>query len=195
MLGGRREAGEIKIESAEQSCRRGIIDRGETFFFEGCQQMVIDGITRPSGFFDLGTLGFGGGRGERLEGPEGDRCLGVGRSRRRDRRGVARVGGTICDPLAEGFDLGGGELLFGRHFQVAILIADRAEEAGRGGISRDEGGTGVAAGFPASAMVKTEAAFDLLFGAMAGIAVLDKEGADFFLEVVEIRGRQKVCPG
>jgi hypothetical protein len=97
--------------------------------------------------------------------------------------------------LVEGFYLGGGELLFGRHFQVAILIADRAEEAGRGGISWDKRGTGVTAGFPASAMVKTEAAFDLVFGAVAGIAVLDEKGADFFLEVVEIRRRQKVCPG
>lgn len=193
MLGSRRESGEIKKDTSEQGCRRGFVDRGKTFFFEGRQEMVVDGITRPSGVLDLGTAAFGGGCGERLEGPEGGWCLGFGRSRRRDRRGVARVGGTIRDPLAEGFDLGGGELLFGGHFQIAILITDRAEEAGGSGVTRDESGAGVAAGFPAGAVIEAEAAFDFVFGAVAGVAVFDKEGADFFLEVVELGGR--LCSG
>jgi hypothetical protein len=95
--------------------------------------------------------------------------------------------------LAEGFDLGGGELLFGGHFQVAILITDSAEEAGGNGVTRDESGAGVATGFPASAVVQAEATFDFVFGAVAGVAVLDKEWADLAFEVVEFGGR--LCSG
>jgi hypothetical protein len=35
-------------------------------------------------------------------------------------------------------------------------------------------------------VIEAEAALDFVFGAVAGVAVLDQKGADFFLEVVEV---------
>jgi len=78
--------------------------------------------------------------------------------------------------------------LFGGHFEVAVVIGDGAEEAAGFGCAWGEGGAGVAAGFPAGAVVEAEAAFDFLFGAVASVAVLDEEGADFGFEVVEFGG-------
>jgi hypothetical protein len=37
-------------------------------------------------------------------------------------------------------------------------------------------------------VVEAEAAFDFVFGAVAGVAVFDEEGADLLFEVVEFGG-------
>jgi hypothetical protein len=37
-------------------------------------------------------------------------------------------------------------------------------------------------------VVEAEAAFDFVFGAVAGVAVFDEEGSDLAFEVVEFRG-------
>ena len=127
-MGGGREAGEVEVEAAEEGFGGGVVDGVEVVFFEGGEEVVVDGVAGPGGVLDFGGAGGGGGLGEGLEGPEGVGGLGLGFGFG-DGGGGAGVGGAVGDPLAEGFDLVGGEFLLGGHFEVAVVVGDGAEES------------------------------------------------------------------
>ena len=113
---------------------------------------------------------------------------------------LARVGGAHLDPAAEVVDDRVGELRLGRHLHVA-LVADGGQEQAFLGISRHDGGPGLAALARGVPGVERQAALRLArLGRVALVALFDEDGADLALEEldafgVRVGGARAVRPG
>jgi len=91
-------------------------------------------------------------------------------------------GGAGLHPLFKGGDVGGGEFIADRHFE--IIVANGAEEGAELGVAGDEGGAAVAAAEEAVAGIDSKRR-RLLSGAVAGDAVFDEDGADLGFKVFD----------
>jgi hypothetical protein len=133
-----------------------------------------------------------GGFDDRLEGPVfGAETViaGVGFVDRNG-GGVDGPGGTIGDPLTEIGDLGGGEeRAFLGHAAAWVGVLDAGEEEAPGRVAGDDGGAGVAAAEYAVVVIDAEISRGFGFGGMAGVAVVDEDRADLFLEELNLSGR------
>ena len=112
------------------------------------------------------------------------------------RRRIARIGGAHFDPALEIGDDGGLQFRAGlRHREIVVGVAHRLKEQAGGGIAADEGGAGVAAVEEGLAVVEGEAGFAFPAGAMALVAILGEDGADFGFEKFEVGGGQRGAGG
>ena len=127
---------------------------------------------------------------ERLEGPE---LAVLGRDlerlgRRADRGSGLRPRCTLLDPLGQERDLGGGQLALGRHLGAVVGVVDRLDEQAGLGVAGHDDGAAVAALHHQRTGVEAELGL-LLVGAVALEAVGDEDGADRFLEELDLGGR------
>ncbi|MFM1945458.1 MAG: hypothetical protein RI897_4440 [Verrucomicrobiota bacterium] len=99
------------------------------------------------------------------------------------------VGCALVDPGDEVIDGGFGEFAAvagGGHLEVGIGIGDGFNEPAIVGVTWDDGGAAVTALEECGGGIDEEAGFGFAaFGAMAGIAGFDEDGADVGFEEVE----------
>ena len=99
---------------------------------------------------------------------------------------IARVWSAYGNPCFEVVDFRFRKSGFGRHFEISIGVGDGLDEEGLAGVSGNDGGSGIAAGFPAGPGVEVEVG--LQFFGLSGVALItmvDKERADVAFEVFE----------
>ena len=103
------------------------------------------------------------------------------------RRGGTRVGRAHRDPGREVGDLRGAELVLGRHLEFLVRITHGADEEAVVGLARHERGTGFAALEQRRAGVEAETRTEFLGrgGAVAFVAMLDQQRADFLFKKLE----------
>ena len=93
--------------------------------------------------------------------------------------------------LAETFEVGDdvvGELAGERHFELGVFVGEGFEEEALLGLAGNEGRPGSAALEKGFAGVEAESAHGFVErGVVAGLALVDEDGADLALEVVELR--------
>ncbi len=177
-----RQAAQIKREPADQGAGIGGGRGLEAAAFEGREQETVQRLFRPGRVPDGGDR-----RGEQgLPGPMlGAALLEVELDLGGRGSGSAALGPRrpALHPLGEVGDLLHRKLSLGGHLELDILIADGLDERTLVGPAGNERGAGVSAlegGFEA---VEPQSAFQLRgAGAVAGVAAVDEDGADFFLE-------------
>ena len=95
-------------------------------------------------------------------------------------------GRALFDPRNEIVDLLGGQLPFGRHPQILVLVTDGRNEETFIGIAWDDGGARVAPFEKTFAGIEVEAALELdALGAMTFVAPLHQDRPDLFLEELD----------
>ena len=83
--------------------------------------------------------------------------------------------------------MSGGKFFLRRHFEVAVLIRDGAQEQAGGRVAGCQGRPGIASGLPSGAMIQTESALDFVSGTMALITMFHEQRPDLVLEVLQTR--------
>jgi hypothetical protein len=190
----RREAEEVEVGAADERAAVGGGGGREILLFEFSQDEAIDRILRPRGvlhdgrrvvdrflkrpplatFIQLRPQGRGGGR----------MCCGDGFG-----HGDARIGRAHLHPRFEVRDLRIGQLLVRRHLEFFVLVTDGLDQPALVGIAEDNAGPGVAALEQAGARVEQQVRLQLVgFRAVALVAALDEERADYFLEELDAGG-------
>ena len=98
---------------------------------------------------------------------------------------VARVRGTHRHPLRQDGDLALGQLAFGRHLQVFILVSHRLDQEARLGFAGLDRRAAIAPLQPAFPVLEVQSALQLLgLRRVAFVAAFDQQGPDAPLEEV-----------
>ena len=173
------------MEAAQEGFGGAVVHRLDPGLVEGGENVMIDGVTRPSGVGDLGFAGFWRRLGEGLKGPERGGDFGLLLGGTGDGRFVAGIDGAVGNPCIERGDLVVAELALGRHLQITVGVGNGAGDEAGVGISGDNRRAGITAGFPTRTVIEAEAALDLVLRTVALVAVLDEKRADLALEVLD----------
>src|SRR6266540_435627 len=169
LSGSRRQADHVEIDPTEKlppTCGR---RRRHPFFLERLQNERINRVLYPCP--PLYT--WGARTSDRLNGPE--------RFATAVALGCLGPIGALLHPECECFDLPAVELARRRHFEVGVRVGNRFDQPAGFRLAGDDCRTKLSA-FQESCQTVNAQATLLLFGPMAGAALIDQEGSDARLE-------------
>ena len=184
-----RKANQIKGQAAEKG---GVVSIGrglQAIGFQLRHNEAVDVVRGPVGFLH----GWRGWLLRHLEGPEAAVHLWLGAMLCTAGDLVAGIMRTAADPGLQVGHVRFGELLLGRHLEIAVLIAHSLPEQAFLGLAGDERGAGVTAVFPACLMIETKTSL-LLVRAMAVDAMLDEQRADALFKKLLLLRLIRHCP-
>ena len=184
----RRQAGEVERHAADERMAIRIGRRLQSLGLDFREDETIHVIPHPGRILHLrhGRLR------DRLEGPVLLPLFPINAGSLRDLLAGARIRRTDLDPSLQHRDLGGGKLIFRRHFEILLRVAHRLHEQASARLARLDYVAGIAARRPAFLGIEQQAALDFFrVGRVAFVAMLREQWPHFRFEKRHVLGRRR----
>ena len=190
LLGGRRQADQVKGDPAKPGAPVGRSHRFQSLLFQAGQHKAVEGGTNPV------PVPHGGQRrlSQGLKGPECAPLLQIDGVPGRCGSGSVdpRVRGAEPHPLLQELDFLQGQGPLRGHGQLGVLVVDGLNQETSGGVSGNNGGASAPAAHPSLPGVQAQAPHGSRLSRMAGVAALDQQRADLGFEEFDLRGLESM---
>ena len=150
LRGGRRQAGEIELQSPNERDAVGLGRGARPFLLQAGEDLPVDFAARPGRVFHGGGDWFL----DRLKRPMRGTHTGAGGGFR-----CGRPGRSLVDPAPQQRDLGGGQLALRRHLRHVVRPGDGMNQQTLRRLARHKSRAGIAALFDANVRVEAQSGF------------------------------------